>query len=54
MLKYKASMQSQSQLPKVSTRFGLVWIESHLGSDSFFSKKNVSDRHQKSRHHLHH
>ena len=31
MLKSKASMRSQSQLPKVSTRFGLVLLEFHLG-----------------------
>ena len=30
MLKSKVSMQSQSQLPNVSTRLGLVWLESRL------------------------
>ena len=38
MLKSKASMQSQYQLFKVSTRLGLVWLQSHLGSDSFSSE----------------
>ena len=28
-------MQSQSQLPKVSTRLGLVWLDSQFGSGSF-------------------
>ena len=28
----------QSQLPKVSTRLGLVLLESRLGSDSFISE----------------
>ena len=28
-------MQSQYQLPKVSTRLGLVWLESRFGSGSF-------------------
>ena len=36
----KSSMQSQSQLPKVSTRLGLVWQESQLGSGSFLSSEN--------------
>ena len=31
-------MQSQSQLPKVSTRLVLAWLESRLGSGSFFSE----------------
>ena len=31
-------MQSQSQLPKVSARLGLVLLESRLGSGSFFSE----------------
>ena len=34
MLKSKVSMHSQ--LPKVSTRLGLVWLESQFGSGSFF------------------
>ena len=37
-VKSKASLRSPSQLPKVSTRLGLVWLESHLGSGSFFSE----------------
>ena len=40
MLKSKASMQSQSQLHKVSTRLGLVLLESHeCVSGSFFFRK---------------
>ena len=32
MLKYKSSMQPQPQLPKVSTRLGLVLLEYRLSS----------------------
>ena len=41
-------MQSQSQLPKVSTRLGLVWLEYRLGL-VLFPKMKVSTRN-----HLHH
>ena len=60
-------MQSQYQLPKVSTQLGLVllesrlgldWIEYHLGSGSFFPKMKVLAQHQypkySARHLLHH
>ena len=56
--KSKASMQSQSQLPKVSTRLGIfllesrlgfVWLEFHLGLGSFFSEnKNLGINNQNS------
>ena len=38
MLKSKASLQSQSQLHKVSTRLCLVLLESRFDSGSFFSE----------------
>ena len=38
----------QSQLPTVSTRLGLILLESRLGSGSFFiMKMKISARHQK-------
>ena len=50
-------LQSQSQLPKVSTRLALVWLEYRLGSGYFFflkmkvrvphQKPKFSDRRQK-------
>ena len=53
MLKSKASMQSQ--LPNVSTRLGLVWLESHLDSSSLFFSENESLYSAlKTRYYLHH